>query len=457
MGLLVRSVKSQIGWPAPGWAPTPGATRSITDIIVNSDTAMTVGAWHAGVRLIAEDIAGLPLGIFKKVGDSRIAQPDHPSYAALHSSPNPEMTAMVWRETMIGHLLTWGNCYSEKEFNGLGQTVRLWPLRPDRMRVTRNRDSGQREYHYQLPNGTQAMLPNRNVLHVPGFGFDGLIGYSRISMARRSLESAIALEEYGLRTFAEGANPGVTILSKNQLSREAKKNIVESWDEGHRGLTNAQRTAILDEGMSLEKLSFPPEDAQFLESKKHSVEEIARWLRLAPTKLSDFTHATFSNLEETSIDHVVSALMPTTNRFEQQYGKDILAPPFYAKHNLAALMRGNSASRAAFYHSMRGDGTLTDDEIRAFEDLNPLTDEDRAKVLWPLNSVPSSAYDANGMTVQQRVDAVGVLVRAGYDPTAALTLMNLDPIEHTGLVPVTIQMDPLTAPKNGTAQGAPVP
>jgi len=444
MGLLVHSVKAQIGWPASGWEPTPGSTTSITDILVNNDTAMTVSAFHAGVRLIAEDIAGLPLAIFEKVGDARIARPTHPSYPALHNAPNPEMTAMVWRETMIGHLLTWGNCYSEKEFNGQGQTVRLWPLLPSRMKVERDKVSGRRIYKYRLKDGTGVVLPNRNVFHVPGFGFDGLIGYSRISMARRSLESAIALEEYGLRTFAEGANPGVVIKHKAQLSKDAKRHLRESWDEGHKGLSNAQRTAVLDEDMSLEKISFPPEDAQFLASQQFSVEVIARWLRLAPTKLSDFTHATYSNLEETSVDHVVSALMPTTNRFEQQYDKDIVAPPFYTKHTLSALMRGKSKDRAEFYQIMRQNGVYTDDEIRAFEDQNPLTNEDRAKVLWPLNSVPASAYDANGMTFQNRVDAVGVLVRAGYDPTGALVALNLSPIEHTGLVPVTVTLDPQT-------------
>lgn len=454
MGVFARTFKQGVGWPNPGWAPPAGSFgASITDITVNSDTAMTVGAFHAGVRLIAEDMGSLPLHVFEKDGKARNEAPEHTLYSVLATAPNPEMTAMVWRETMVGHLLTWGNCYSEKELNGLGVAVRLWPLRPDRMTVTRNL-AGARVYKYRMADGSEVTLPSANVFHVPGFGFDGLIGYSRIKAARRTLENAIALEEYGLRTFASGAQPGVTILHKQQLSKDAKRNIADSWDENHAGLTNAQRTAVLDEGMTLDQIGFPPEEAQFLESKQHSVEDVARWLRLSPHKLSDFSRATFSNIEESNIDYVVGTLTPIMVRFEQQMNKDLLGPGrFYVKHNAAALMRGNSKDRAEYFHLMRGDGTLTDTEIRAFEDLNPLSAEDRQHVLWPLNSVPASAYDANGMTFASRIDAAGVLVRAGFDPAAALAALQLPDVEHTGLVPVTVTLDPQTASKNG--QGAP--
>lgn len=458
MGILVRSLKQGIGYPNRGWAPPMGsAGRSITDIIVNADTAMTVGAFHAGVRLIAEDIASLPLSVFQKQDKARLIVTNHPSYAAIHHAPNPEMTAMVWRETMVGHLLTWGNCYSEKELNGLGQTVRLWPLRPDRMVVEREPGSDLRIYKYRLPNGQQVILPASRVFHVPGFGFDGLVGYSRIRMARRSLENAIAIEEYGLRTFANGAQPGVAIKHKEQLSKEAKKNIAESWDEQHQGLSNVQRTAVLDEGMELDQIGFPPEDAQFLDSKRHSVEEVARWLRLSPHKLSDMSRATFSNIEESNIDYVVGTLTPVMVRFEQQIDKDVLGAPFYAKHNAAALMRGNAKSRAEFYQIMTNSGLMTDEEARAFEDLDPLSPEDRQHVRWPLNSVPLSSLDANGMTLQQRGELAGIYVRAGFKPDAVLTALGLPAMEHTGLVPVTVTLDPESRAAQSLSNGVPTP
>ena len=443
MGIITRSLKGVgIGWPNVGWQPPPGYTgNSITSIPVNHDTAMGVGAFHAGVRLIAEDIASLPFNVLVHLsgGGSQKAFA-HPSYAMLHDAPNPDMTAMVWRETSVGHYLTWGNCYSEKEFDGQGNTVRLWPLRPDRMTVQRNA-AGERVYDCRLPTGETVRLPARNVLHVPGFGFDGLIGYSRVTMWRRAIENAIAIEEYGLDTFANGASPGVILKHPAQLSKDAKKNIVASWEENHAGLSNAQRTGILDEGMTLEQIGFAPEDAQFLDGKRHSVEDMARALRLAPHKLSDMSRATFSNIEESNIDHVIGTLMPVMVRFEQQVDKDILgAGAFYAKHNAAALMRGNAKDRAEFYVQMRNIGVLTAADIRAFEDLNPLAPSDLADILWPLNSVPASSYDASGMTSSQRMNAAALLVGKGFEPDATLAALNLPSIAHTGLVPTSITL-----------------
>lgn len=455
MGVFARGLKAGIGFPNPGWQPPMGwAGPSITDIIVNADTALTVGAFHAGVRLIAEDIASMPRHVFERRDKTRRMAIEHPSYAAIALDPNPEMTAMVWEETMIGHLLTWGNCYAEKELNGMGQTVRLWPLRPDRMTVERAPGTNRRIYKYRLPNGERIELPQHRVFHVPGFGFDGLIGYSRIRMARRSLENAIAIEEYGLRTFANGAQPGVAIRHKEQLSKEAKKNIAESWDDGHQGLTNVQRTAVLDEGMELETIGFPPEDAQFLDAKRHSVEEVARWLRLAPHKISDHSRATFSNIEESNIDHVVGTLMPIMVRFEQQIDKDILTRPFYVKHNAGHLMRGNAKDRAEFYRTMRTNGLMTDDEARALEDMDPLSEEDRQHVLWPLNSVPSSAYDDHGMTMKDRGALATSYVRTGYDPADILRVLGLPAIKHTGLVPITVTLDPESRAAQQIAESA---
>lgn len=445
MGVLSRALKAGIGWPNVGWQPPSGYTgRSITDIVVNADTAMTVGAFHAGVRLIAEDIASLPLNVLVHVpGGGSAKALNHPSYTCLHDVANPDMTAMVWLETMVGHYLSWGNCYSEKELNGQGQTVRLWPLRPDRMTVRRDLD--ERVYEYRLPDGSLVVLPQARVLHVPGFGFDGLVGYSRIAMWRRAFENAIAIEEYGLHTFATGVQPTMIIRHPQQLGSEAKKNIRTSWDEGHVGLSNTQRAAILDEGMSVEAIGFDPEDAQFVEAKKLTIGDMARALRLAPHKLSDMSEAHFNNIEESNIDHVIGTLVPILVRFEQQFNKDVLGVlgAFYAKFNVAQKLRGSAKERAEFYQIMRQIGILTDEDIRALEDLNPLTAVDRQHILWPLNSVPASAYDDNGMTMQNRVDAVGVLVRVGYDPAGALLAMNLSPIAHSGLVPVTVTLDPL--------------
>jgi HK97 family phage portal protein len=383
--------KTAIGYPAPGWGP-PGvgslSSTLISGVPITQDMALGVLAFTAGVRLIAEDIASLPLITYKRLDKGKERAPNHPAYALLHDSPNPEMTAMVWRETGVGHMYTWGNWYAEKELNGYGVPVRLWPLRPDRM-IKVEMKGGKRVYTYRLPDGSTEELPARNIFHVPGFGFDGLVGYSRLTLMRRAIEAAMAVEEYGLRTFAQGARPGVTILSKNQLSKDAKRNIVDSWDENHKGLSNAQRTAILDEGMELDQIGFPPEDAQFLESRRFSVEEMARGLRLSPHKLSDYSRATFSNIEESNIDHVVGTLRPVAVRIEQQLNKDIIGDPVYfAEHLFDALLRGKTLERAQANQIRIQSGTLSPDEAREMENQNPIADGSGDTYLAPLNMTP---------------------------------------------------------------------
>jgi len=393
MGLFAKAAKTAIGYPAPGWSP-PGygslSSKTIAGGPMTYDMAMSVGAFTAGIRLIAEDGAHLPLITYKRLdpkGKERAL--NHPAYSLLHDSPNPEMTAMVWRETGIGHLYAWGNWYAEKELNGNGVTARLWPLRPDRMAVSVDRTTGKRVYDYRLPDGTMVRIPATRIFHVPGFGFDGLVGYSRLALMRRALESAMAVEEYGLRTFTSGAQPGVTIKHKMQLTKEAKQNIATSWDEAHRGLSNAQRTAVLDEGMELDQIGFPPEDAQFLESRRFSVEEIARGLRLSPHKLSDFSRATFSNIEEANIDYVVGTLGPTLVRIEQQINKDIIADPrYFAEHLLDALLRGKTLERAQAQQVRIQSGTLSPDEAREMENQNPIADGQGDVYLAPLNMSP---------------------------------------------------------------------
>ena len=437
-------MKANIGYPTVGWAPPGGyAGDNIVTSVTHESAVQGINTFSAGIRLIAEDIASMPLIVYERLANGKRRAPEHPAYTMLHDAPNPEMTSMVFRETGIGHLYSWGDWFAERELNGVGTTVRLWPLRPDRMTVTLS-DAGKREYRYRLPDGTGAIIPANRIFHVPGFGFDGLRGYSRVKLMRRALEAAVTVEEYGLRTFANGAQPGVVIRHKEQLPPAAKLNIAASWDAAHSGLSNAQRTAVLDEGMELDQIGFPPQDAQFLDSRLFSVVEIARGLRLAPHKLSDMSRATFSNIEESNIDHVVGTLGPPAMRIEQQINKDIIGDRrYFVEHLFDQHLRGRMVDRVAAEVQLRLNGLATEDELRAIENRNPLTDEERRGLLVPLNSIPASSYDAHGMTVAANANAAGVLARAGYDPAAVLVAFNLPAIPHTGFLPVTVQTEPL--------------
>lgn len=392
MGVFAKAAqKAAMGYPNPGWSPPYGLSTDSIATPVNQNTAMGVGAFTAGIRLIAEDIASMPLITYERLAKGKRRAPEHPAYSMLHDAPNPEMTSMVFRETGIAHMYSWGNWYAEKELNAQGVPVRLWPLRPDRMQVTISRETGRRIYRYRLPNGESVDLPASRVFHVPGWGFDGLVGYSRVTLMRRALEAATVASEYGLRTLGNDARPGVTIMHPQQLDKAARQNIADSWDERHKGLTNAQRTAVLDEGMTIEHTGFSPEDAQFLESKQWSVVEVAQGLRLAPHKLSDFTRATFSNIEESNIDHVVGTLGPPCVRIEQQIAKDILGgdPKYFSEHLQDALLRGKTIDRYTAYRiATNGAAWMNADDVAEIENRNPLPDGKGQVYLAPLNSSP---------------------------------------------------------------------
>lgn len=425
-GLMERfAIKAAqaVGWPNLGWAPPTGysGAGSITGINMTTDAALGIVAVFAAVRVLSEDVASLPLHIYRTLpGGGKERAVDHPTYAVLHDSPNPEMTAMVWRETMVGHLLTWGNCYSEKVFNGTGQVVQLWPLRVDRM-DPRRADTGRREYRYTLPNGELVVLPPEKVFHVPAFGFDGLVGYSPIAKARRALEVAMAAEEFGGRFFANDARPGVVLSHPRTLSPKARENLEKSWSANHQGLTNAQRSAVLEEGITVTEIGVPPEDAQFLETRRFGIEEVARLYRLAPHKIGELSRATYSNIEEQNIDHVTSAIRGWCVRIEQQAKLDLFPglPGYFAEHLLEGLLRGKTLERYQAYAIARQWGWLNADEIRDRENMNPEPDGAGADYLAPLNMAPAGALPPNG-TPPARQD-MGPMPPAPTAPTNGRT------------------------------------
>lgn len=390
----MAGLKAGVGYPNPGWQPYPGwVGPSASGVMVTDEKARTVAAWYSAVRVISEDIAGLPLVLYRRNGRSKDRAEDHPLYRLLHDAPNPEMTSFVFRETLQAHLLSWGNAYAEKELDRGGRTVALWPLRPDRMEP--RWEDGKRVYRYRVTAGAAPIdLESRRVLHIPGLGYDGLVGYSPVRMARETLGSAIALREYGNRVLANDARPGVVIrrpADKPALSDKALARLRESWDAGHGGLTNAGRVAILEEGMDISTFGFPPEDVQFVASQEWQVTEVARWMRVAPHKIGDLTHATFSNVEEFNIDHATSTLRAWCMRWEQQLDKDVIADPgMFAEHLLDAFMRGKTLERYQAFEIAVRNKAMVPNEWRAYENWNPVAWGDEP-VLTPNNSAAPPA------------------------------------------------------------------
>lgn len=370
---------------------------------VNEFTAMQTTAVYACVRILAEAIASLPLHIYRYTdggGKERVF--DHPLYHLLHDEPNTEMTSFVFRETLMNHLLIFGNAYAQIIRDGAGRVVALYPLLPNKMDVWRD---GKGELYYTYTRSTdenpnfrgygEVTLRGEDVLHIPGLGFDGLMGYSPIAMARNAVGMTIACEEYGASFFANGANPGGVLEHPGVLKDPAK--VRESWQSVYGGSKNAGKVAVLEEGMKYQQIGIPPEEAQFLETRKFQINEIARLYRIPPHMVGDLEKSSFSNIEQQSLEFVKYTLDPWVIRWEQSLMRSLLLPEekkeYFIKLNVDGLLRGDYASRMAGYATARQNGWMSANDIREMEDLNPIPDEEGGN-LYLINGNMTKLKDA---------------------------------------------------------------
>ena len=360
------------------FGPT-SAGRSVTE-----RSAMQMTAVYACVRILSEAIAGLPLHVYHYEEDGRRSKAlEHPLYVLLHDEPNPEMTSFVFRETLMTHLLLWGNAYAQVIRNGRGDVVGLYPLMPNRMQVGRN-DQGQLEYTYTRsgdePDQDQprkVTLTPADVLHIPGLGFDGLVGYSPIAMAKNAIGLAIATEEYGASFFANGAAPGGVLEHPGTIKDPAR--VRESWQSTFGGSRNSNKIAVLEEGMTYTPIGISPEQAQFLETRKFQINEIARIFRIPPHMVGDLEKSSFSNIEQQSLEFVKYTLEPWVIRWEQAITKALLNPAekphVFVTFNLEGLLRGDYVSRMSGYATARQNGWMSANDIRALENLDLIPPE----------------------------------------------------------------------------------
>lgn len=367
-----------------------GTTRS--GATINHTTALNLSAVWAAVRVLTDAVASIPVVTYRRLPRGKERATDHPIYGLLHDRPNPEMSAFTFKEALQGHLATWGNAYAEIQRDGAGRPIALWPLLPDRTRA--ERFEGRKVYITKV-EGSEIRLPADRVLHIPGFGFDGLMGYSPISFARESLGLTKAAEEFGSAWFGNGSRPSGILTHPNKVSDLAKKNMQTSWEELHRGLSNAQRVAILEEGVTWQAIGIPPEDAQFLETRKFQTSEVARWFKVPPHMIGDLERATFSNIEQQSIEFVTHTARPWVVRWEQVLNWDLFSErdrtQYFSEFLLDALLRGDSESRGKFFQSLFQIGALSPNDVLEKENMNPVEGGDRRFV--PMNMVPLDSVD----------------------------------------------------------------
>lgn len=380
---------------------------------VTADTAIQLSTVYACIRVIAETIASLPLGVFQVVNDGSEKADDHPLYRLLHDEPNSEMTSFVYREVMMAHLLLHGNSYSQIIRNGRNQVVSLYPLLPENMTVDRN-EKGVLTYTYITSEGKQVDLRPTDVLHIPGLGYDGIMGYSPIALEKNAIGLGIAAEEYGSKFFSNGARPSGILTHPNTV-KDPKK-LRDSWNAAYGGSSNANRVAILEEGMHFESMSVPNNEAQFLETRKFQVDEICRIFRVPPHLVGNLEHATFSNIEHQSIDFAVHTIRPWLVRIEQAMNRALFYEKekgkFYAQFNMDGLMRGDYKSRMEGYAIARQNGFMSANDIRRLENMNPIPVEEGGDAylvngnMVPITTAMQATVDA-GNEPQPNADADG--------------------------------------------------
>lgn len=379
----------------PQWLLDIYSDTSYSGANVTVEGSLSVTAVLAGFSILMEDTASLPLILYRRLDRGKERAPENPYYALMHDAPNPEHTSMVFREFILGHLLGWGNFYAQMIWDRRGVVRELWPLRPDRMEVWR--EDGERKYLYTQVQGGKRAFRADEILHIPAFGFDGLVGYSRISLSRNAIGLAMTAEEYGSKVFANGARPAAVLKHPSRLTDEKViARLRADWSNLYQGASNAGRTAILEEGMDIKEIGFPPEDAQFLQTRSFQVAEIARIFRIPPHMLGDVERSTSwgSGIEQQEMGYLAHTLRPWLVRIEQQLNKDLLLTAerrdYFYEHLTDAMLRTDTAARYQAYTSAITTGWMTRNEAREKENLNPLDKLDTPLVPLNLSTAPSA-------------------------------------------------------------------
>lgn len=371
------------------------ARPASSGVSVSPEGSLRYTAVLACVRVLAEGVASLPCILYERyqVGgqDAKKRARGHQVYRLLHDAPNGVMTALEFFEVGMAHALLWGNFFAEIEWSPRGQVLGLWPL--PAWRVTPGWSREGKSYRLQIDGQADTVLSDYQVLHVPGFGYDGVSGRSMISLAREAIGLGLAAERYGGSVFGNGVVPGGVLEHPGVLSDEAYKRLASSWESRHQGLNNAQRLAILEEGMKYNKIGVPPEDAQFLETRKFQRSEIAGIFRVPLHMIGDLERATFSNIEHQSTEFLTNSLAPWLRRWEQRVDRSLLVgrerERYFAEFLVDALLRGDTATRYAAYATGRQWGWLSVNDIRQRENMNPVDGGDG--YLVPLNMVEAGA------------------------------------------------------------------
>jgi len=384
--LVGRAVRALYPLTNPSlWRELFGITQSAAGPYVTPASALKNTAVMCAHRVLAESVGYLPLITYERIpGGGKKRATDLPLYSLLHDEPNRYMSSVTFRETLQGHLCGWGNAYAEIQWGAHGQPIALWPLLPNF--VNPEVREGTLRYWVTLPDGQFTSMSPDDLIHIPGLGFDGLRGYSPITMAREALGLAFAGEELAGRFYRNGPNVSGVLEHPGTLSEDAAKRLRESIERRHSGLSNAYRVMILEDGLKFTQ-SMPLKDAQFLEGRKFQISEIARMYRIPPHMLADLDRASWGNIEHMSLEFVIFSLGPWLRKWEQELNRKLFSAQarkrYFIEFNVDGFLRGDLKSRYDAYAVARLNGWMNANDILELENRNPIPGGD---VYWqPMN------------------------------------------------------------------------
>lgn len=400
------------------WWSLLGSVQTASGMSISSDTAMRYGPANAATRVISETMASLPCSLMQRT-DSRTSRmaTEHNLWRIIHNVPTPEQDSMSWFDMQVGYQVICGNAYAEKQFDSVGKLIGLWPINPSRLpacNIRRNPtvpseysriiagQPGEIVYYVRNDDGTLTAIPASDMLHVPGICLqsNGIVGRGIPEFAAESLGIAMATESHTAAFFKNGAVSNMVIKSTKTVGKETAERLREQWTRMFAGVRNHYKTLILEDGMTPELFSIDPEKAQLQLARQFNATDVSRFWRVPPHLIGDLSRATFSNIEQQSLEFVTYTMLPWVVRWERAMWRQLLtdrekAEGYYFKFNLNGLLRGDSQARAQFYTQLFNMGVFSPNDIREYEDLNPVEGGDQRFVpsnnLMPLDKIGEMA------------------------------------------------------------------
>lgn len=355
----------------------PNYSYTLSGAKINDETAFQIGSFWACIKILSEDVATLPLFLYKKMEKGKNKAYNHYLYEIINSQPNDEMLSINLLEMLMVNVLLWGNAYIHKIYNNSGEIIELWPLYSKYVEAKRDKNENL-YYRYNEP-GNEKEFTKNNLINITGLTMDGITGMSILKYAREALGLTMATEKFGASFFGNGSKPGGVLELPENGRCKNKDAVREEWNKLYTGIDNANKIAILENGMKYKPIGIPPEDAQFLQTRQYQVPEICRWFRMPPHKVADLSNATFSNIEHQSIEYVSNTLRPWLVRIEKTLSRGLLSQKeikkYFIQFNVDALLRGDFTTRMQGYATGRQNGWLNGNDIRELEDMNPMPDD----------------------------------------------------------------------------------